>query len=403
MSGDYEIHTRLAYNGEIVDSTLMGNLYVIGDFDPEFMENDMDEMIRSVSASGISSVKGKLIGDVSMMDSVYWGPGWSWDDTPESFQPYYSPLMLNRGCVNVTVSPAANGERGEVSVRPESDYYSIDNKSVTMQPKAGGLNITRQWLTNSNKLIITGNVSRKSGRTVNMFDSKNMFMTTFRHKLHAKGITLDSDSIYFESVQRGVKHDVAGDSVIACNNELTDLCVITRPLRQVLKRALKESDNLSAEALFYHSARYLKKKHVNLTNKDGQEAIDLFLKKEIGADPDDYEIVDGSGVSLYNYISPNLLMGYLKYAYGRQDVFPLFFDALPVSGVDGTLKYRMYKTSAYRRIHAKTGTVSGISSLAGYAMHPDGRKYAFVIMNQNILHSRPAREFQDKVCALLME
>lgn len=46
-----------------------------------------------------------------MKDSIYWGSGWAWDDTPASYQPYLSPLMLNKGLVTVTASP---GERGHL-------------------------------------------------------------------------------------------------------------------------------------------------------------------------------------------------------------------------------------------------------------------------------------------------
>lgn len=70
------------------------------------MDEDLDSLVAAVEAQGIRYVADTIAADVSMTDSVYWGPGWSWDDTPYSFQPYLSPLMLNRGCVDVSVSPA---------------------------------------------------------------------------------------------------------------------------------------------------------------------------------------------------------------------------------------------------------------------------------------------------------
>ena len=99
LGKDYQIKTGLSYSGYIEGDTLYGDIYVKGDFDPEFMQEDMDTMVEAISNMGVHGVKGRLIGDVSMMDSVYWGPGWAWDDTPDTFQPYLSPLMLNRGCV----------------------------------------------------------------------------------------------------------------------------------------------------------------------------------------------------------------------------------------------------------------------------------------------------------------
>lgn len=86
--------------------------------------------------------------DVSVMDSIYWGTGWAWDDTPNAFQPYLSPLMLNRGCVNVSVKPSQKGRRPEVEVFPKSDYYTIDNRAVCGIPHYGSLKINRDWLYN---------------------------------------------------------------------------------------------------------------------------------------------------------------------------------------------------------------------------------------------------------------
>ena len=74
---------------------------------------------------------------------------------------------------------------------------------------------------------------------------------------------------------------------------------------------------------------------------------------------------------------------------------------MPIAGIDGTLEHRMKKSKAYRKVHAKTGTVKGVSSLAGYAKASNGHLLAFVIINQNVMKARQARVFQDKVCEIL--
>jgi D-alanyl-D-alanine carboxypeptidase/D-alanyl-D-alanine-endopeptidase (penicillin-binding protein 4) len=91
----------------------------------------------------------------------------------------------------------------------------------------------------------------------------------------------------------------------------------------------------------------------------------------------------------------------LRYAYQHPDIYQHLRKSLPVAGIDGTLQNRMKKTSAYRRVFAKTGTLTGVTSLAGYAIAPNGHTLAFVIINQNILTPRPARAWQDKVCDAL--
>lgn len=125
------------------------------------------------------------------------------------------------------------------------------------------------------------------------------------------------------------------------------------------------------------------------------------MKEEIGHLPERYRIVDGSGVSLYNYVSPALLLAYLKYAYYHASVFQPFYEALPIAGIDGTLQGRMEKGKAFRNVRAKTGSVTGVSSLAGYVHASNGHMLAFVIINQNVLKPREARSFQDKICEIL--
>ena len=387
LGTDYTMNTRLQYTGKVENDTLKGNFYLVGGFDPEFMDEDLDSLVDIIANSGIRYIADTLAADVSMMDSVYWGNGWSWDDVPDSFQPYMSPLMLNRGCVDVTVVPSEKDSLPLVECVPASDYYQVDNDGVSHNPQAGNLRITRNWLYNGNQIHVTGNVSKKTTRTLSVYTSKDFFFHTFINRLKAKGI--EAKTIAFADCPES-------DSLTI----VTPLFTLERPIAEVLKQMMKESDNLCAESMFYHMAmNHAQRKRVS--DNDGSDAINHFIKEKLGLNPDYYNIVDGSGVSLYNYISPRLLLEYLKYAYYHADIFQPFYEALPIAGVDGTLEHRMKKGKAYRNVHAKTGTVTGVSSLAGYAKAPNGHQLAFSIINQNVMKSRQARAFQDKVCEIL--
>ena len=103
-----------------------------------------------------------------------------------------------------------------------------------------------------------------------------------------------------------------------------------------------------------------------------------------------------------NYLSPALLVDFLKYAYSQSDVFQKLYKSLPVAGIDGTLKNRMKNTSAFRNVHAKTGSFTAINALAGYLKMKNGHEVAFAIMNQNVLSAARARAFQDKVCEVII-
>lgn len=389
LGNNYTMDTSLQYTGTIENDTLKGNLYLTGGFDPEFMEADLDSLVDVIAQSGIRHISDTLAADVSMMDSIYWGPGWSWDDVPNSFQPYLSPLMLNRGCIDITVSPTIKDSLPEVICSPVSDYYQVSNQATSRNPMAGRLKITRNWLHNGNQIQISGNVSRSVTETLSIYSSKDFFFHTFINRLNSKGITV-SVTTFSDCPQ-------ATDSLV-----VTPLYTHHRPIGQVLKQALKESDNLCAESMFHHLAKQYAS-HNRVSFEDGTDAINDFMKKELGFNPDNYRIADGSGVSLYNYVSPRLLLEYLKYAYYHTEIFHPFYEALPIAGVDGTLQYRMKKTAAYRKVHAKTGSVTGVSSLAGYAKAANGHQLAFVIINQNVMKLRQARAFQDRVCQLLCQ
>ena len=94
-------------------------------------------------------------------------------------------------------------------------------------------------------------------------------------------------------------------------------------------------------------------------------------------------------------------MKLLRYAYNDQNIYNHLLPALPIAGIDGTLRKRM--TGAFTRgnVHAKTGTVTGISSLCGYLTAANGHHLCFSIINQGVMHGKNGRRFQDKVCTIL--
>ena len=381
---DEPFRTEVWYRGRVEADTLHGDLYVVGGFDPELDEEDFDSLVSAVARAPFSVIKGRVYGDVSMKDSLYWGSGWLWDDNPASFQPYLSPLMLEKGVVRVTVIPTQAGDRAEVSVSPASSYYTVNNTARTRTPTAGDLRVTRRWMENSNEILVSGNVTQRQTRTFNLYSSQDFFMHTFAERLQAAGIRFLPDSLYaFGELTR--------DSLA------TLLAVHETSAQRVLDEMLKESDNLNAEAMFYRlGAQYTGRKHIRA--RDAQKAVRKLIG-DLGLNALDYRLADGCGLSHYDYISPELLVTFLRYAYGHTDIFRKLYKALPVGGVDGTLKHRMRRgTPAYRRVFAKTGSYTGINCLAGYLQTEQGHWVAFAIMNQNVLSGRKARAFQDKVC-----
>lgn len=378
--------TNVWYKGTIEQDTLIGDLYVVGGFDPEFDSITMDTLVARVGSFPFSTIKGKVYGDVSMKDSLYWGSGWAWDDNPSSFQPYLSPLIYHKGMVKITATPSATkGDTATLVCEPVSTYYTVSNETKTKTPDAGKFSVTRNWLENKNDIVVKGNVQNKRVGEVNIYPSQDFFMHTFMERLQQKGIFIDQPYEYAEFVEDST-------AVLMARTECS--------VQQVINQIMKKSDNLNAEALLCKLAvQYTG--HRKVSAEDGLDAIKKQIT-HIGRNPADYRIADGCGLSNYNYISPALLVDFLKYAYGNTRIFQSLYKSLPVSGVDGTLQYRMRSGSvAHRKVNAKTGSFTGISSLAGYLKTNKGHDVAFAIMNQNAISLSKARDFQNKVCEML--
>ncbi|WP_289751397.1 D-alanyl-D-alanine carboxypeptidase/D-alanyl-D-alanine-endopeptidase [uncultured Bacteroides sp.] len=399
---DEPFRTEVWYQGTIERDTLQGDMYVIGGFDPEFDEEALDSLVAAVARFPFSVIRGKVYGDVSMKDSLYWGSGWLWDDTPYSFQPYLSPLMLNKGVVTVIATPGERGDSAHLECTPVSSYYTLTNKTRSRTPSAGRFRVGRDWLVNGNNIIVTGSVDARRTGTVNIFSSQDFFMHTFMERLQARGIrcipTAGAESEAFETV---VKPSAVASSYLFGEFRRDSLSVrmafYETPVQDVVKQIMKESDNLNAEAMLCRlGVQSSGKKRVSA--EDGLSAVRMLIKK-LGHNPDRYNLADGCGLSNYNYISPELLVSFLRYAYSRTDVFRKLYKALPIGGVDGTLEFRMKKgTPSHRNVHAKTGSFTAVNCLAGYLKARNGHEIAFAVMNQNALSGREARAFQDAVC-----
>ena len=198
-----------------------------------------------------------------------------------------------------------------------------------------------------------------------------------------------------------VEHGIFVDASIDDKKKSTDAyCIVARfhTIDQILMRMLKESDNLYAEAMFYQIAASTGSRPA--TAKNARTVIRGLVEK-IGLDPSKYKFADGSGLSLYNYLSAELEVRLLRYAYRNKNIRNHLLPALPIAGVDGTLKKRMRGSFTNGNVTAKTGTLTGITSLSGYCRAANGHTLCFAIINQGVMHGRNGRAFQDRVCTVL--
>lgn len=212
---------------------------------------------------------------------------------------------------------------------------------------------------------------------------KDVFIDRFVQELREAGIVVDAFT------GQGRKPD---DAFCICRRFHT--------IDQVLMRMLKESDNLYAESMFYQIGAASGSQPA--TAHSARSVMNRLIEK-VGLDPKRYNIADGSGLSLYNYVTAELEVRLLRYAFKNNNIYLHLHPSLPQAGTDGTLRKRMTSPFTQGNVYAKTGTLSGISSLAGYCTAANGHRLAFAIINQGLLHGRNGRSFQDRVCTILCQ
>ena len=215
-----------------------------------------------------------------------------------------------------------------------------------------------------------------------LMQGKDNFLERFSISLRAAGMTVIAEQAE-ERLPAGA----------------TFVCSRFHTMDQILMRMMKDSDNLYAESMFYQLAATQGARPA--TAKQARAVISKLIDNKLGLNSSDYIFADGSGLSLYNYLSPELEVRLLRYAWRNANIIAHLLPSLPIAGHDGTLSKRMKGTAADNNVRAKTGTLKGVVTLAGYCTAPNGHTLCFSIMNQGVLTSSRARDFQDKLCIVL--
>lgn len=172
----------------------------------------------------------------------------------------------------------------------------------------------------------------------------------------------------------------------------------SKPLRELISEMLKKSDNIIAGSLFKKMGEVYTKQPGSW--ESGSEAVTYILSQQIGVNTNNMSVLDGSGLSRNNHISPIQMMRVLDFAYHNNATNYDFISALPIAGIDGTLKHRMKNIKW--KVRAKTGTMSGVVALAGYAIAKDKEPLAFVIIiNGNMGMGWRYKEMENKIMTAL--
>lgn len=400
LGANYRFRTAFAANGPIVNGSLRGDLVVIGRGDPTVSDAAFGDAMKplraaadSLWARGVRDIAGALVKGGDAFPDTILGYGWEHDDFDYDYSAGVDELLFNEGFARVTVRGATNvGSPATVTTAPARTVPQIGRVSVVtggmMDPEATRPNHI-EWATDIRGarpvLNLSGFVKTRDSATISVAirNPSQAYLEAFAEALAERGITLRGNVISAPAA------DTAG---------LTPLFTLwSPPLRTVLPLLEKPSQNQIAEILFRTLG--LEKTGVG-TADSGRRVVERQLAAW-GAETTGRAVRDGSGLSRHDYVSPESLVRLLD-AMRTHAEFQLFYEALPVAGVDGTLKNRMKGTPAQGKVHAKTGTVDKARNLSGYVTTVDGRLLLFSLLCNNFTTpNRAVENMQDSILVRL--
>ena len=370
---DYRFETSLLTTGSVSQGRLFGDLLIVGSGDPSIGGRgggDLSAFVAAVKAAGFERIEGRIIGDDDALEEPRPQLSWAWDDLGYTTGALFGALNLseNRTIVSVAPGPVA-GAPAKVTLDVRAEGRPIINRAVTGPTGTASL-VWPEQRPGETPLTIAGSIPVGAQATPLGISTGNptlWFASVLRNRLIEEGIIVTGDAVVVDDLTPAP--DRAGATTLFTYQSPT-LAQIARPL-------LKDSINLYGEAFMRLNAE----KGAFPTNDAALEGLRKRLAAW-GLPEGSYELVDGSGLSRRDAISPEAILTVLQ-RMSDPSVSSPFVAALPVAGVDGSLATRMKATAAEGNVRAKTGTMSNIRSMAGYVTARNGEHLAFVIVINN--------------------
>lgn len=359
LGPDYRYRTTLHGPLPDDDGVIHGDVELRGAGDPSLSTLDMADLAHDLATRGVTRIEGDLV-----VDGRYHDPG-----APDEVSSEQA-LFLNRNTYTIRVSPTSPSKPATLSIEPATEYIQLRSKVTTVDRKKTRLRVDVSR--DGERLLVTvrGRVNQKSDAVIRhrIGESSLYAVALLRRMLGDFGV----------EVTGGVRRaHVKGDVPVLAEH-------LSQPLADICRISNKDSNNFVADVIFktLGGARYGGPPSL----AKGRRAVDELMEP-IGISPADYRIINGSGLTHENRITPSILTRLLRHLYLDLAVAPEFLASLSVGGVDGTTRNRFRGTDAVGLVRAKTGTLSGVSALSGY-VGDGGDVLVFSILVEGVRHSR---------------
>jgi len=390
----YQFKTRFLTNpgARIVNGVLTGNLYIQFSGDPYLTLEDLKDMLASLRDQHIKRVQGNIVIDDTLIDRSTWPPGRIIDDKIFCYAAPVTATIINRNCFSLSVKP--NQRLLHPTVIKSNSHLGIviDNQAITKRLRGAryALDLKPNALNSNNHYTLSGYLSPKMGPLSFAVALQNPNLATY----DILAGLLRKHSIRYSNIVYGKTPPLA--KMLAENN--------SPELAFLIKNMLKKSDNLIADSVL----KKLGEKYFSAQGswKTGRNAVQAILASKTDIDFQHVIMVDGSGLSRNNMVTPNAFVKLLNFAYTELSDSDLLFTSLPSSGRDGTLKHRL-GGAVLDKVHAKTGSMHGISSLVGYIRTMNNQILAFsILINDSIPgknNQSGYRLLENRICEFLAQ
>ncbi len=407
LGPDYRFRTTIETNGALsADGKLSGDLILVGRGDPNLSnrkfpfdlkeefdgppEKALAELADAVAARGVKEISGDVVGDDSYFPRERYPDGWEIDDMVWEYGAAISAIVVDDNTVTLTLTPGEKaGDAVAAVLEPPAQEFVVRNAVITIAAKEkADLRLTRE--PGASTVVVSGTLPARSS-------PRKLLLAIQEPAQHAA--TLMARLLE----ERGIKvhgkvcalHDP--DPSEASRTVLAEHLSIR--LGDAVKLVNKISQNLHAEVLLRTSAR----QNSRWSDPEDLQKFPQEFYAKAGIGVDDIVQTDGSGLSRHDLVTPRAFVALLEYAQ-KQKWFPEYYASLPVAGVDGTLNERMKDSGIAGRIHAKTGSISHVRTLSGFAETVGGRRLIFSFMSNNEqVKNHEVHDALDGLCLAMIE
>jgi serine-type D-Ala-D-Ala carboxypeptidase/endopeptidase (penicillin-binding protein 4) len=417
LTPDYHFMTSVYAKEKADKGTIKGDLIIYGHGDPSlaarFNNGDyfkgINDLANRIVAAGVKRIKGDLVGDESYFNGAPLGGGWEWEDLQWSYGAQVSALTVNDNAIDLTVKPGEKvGAPVVITTGPPATFMTISNRATTSaRGSKSDLQLYRGL--GANTLEVSGSLPLgDNGFTgsVAIPDPALAFVTMLRDALIKRGVKIDG--------RLRTVNARSGGSIIP--NGLMNLVLLTDmppppappvevaslqspPFSVIAANTLKPSQNLYTEIILRTLGKITS--GPSQTNEEAGLIVVRNFLRLAGVPERGLALGDGSGLSRNDMITANATVQLLTFM-SKHRYFAQFRDALPIAGVDGTLRARMKGTPAEGNLRAKTGSLSSVASLSGYVTTAAGEHLAFSMMLNNYPDAGALRRDSIDAIAILL-